>query len=104
MKMADKTAAGSACASSPSDFPPARPSSSPTRATNGYLIYSAAKNKYGERSQSLGKRLGRLKADLASMIDMYSYVDNKSIREPRPSQSGENSPKPALIARTALIS
>ena len=29
-----------------------------------YLIPSAAKNKYGERSQPLGKRFGRLKTDL----------------------------------------
>ncbi len=31
---------------------------------DGYLIHSTAKNKYGERSQPLGKRFGRLKADL----------------------------------------
>ncbi len=30
----------------------------------GYLIYSAAKNKYRERSQPIGKRFGRLKIDL----------------------------------------
>jgi hypothetical protein len=31
---------------------------------DGYLIFSNAKNKYGERSQPIGKRFGRLKTDL----------------------------------------
>jgi hypothetical protein len=31
---------------------------------DGYIIRSNAKNKYGERSQPLGKRFGRLKAEL----------------------------------------
>ena len=31
---------------------------------DGYLLHSAAKNKYGERSQPVGKRFGRLKSDL----------------------------------------
>lgn len=31
---------------------------------DGYLIHSNAKNKYGERSQPIGKRFGRLRADL----------------------------------------
>ncbi|HET7879631.1 MAG TPA: tyrosine-type recombinase/integrase [Acetobacteraceae bacterium] len=31
---------------------------------DGYLIHSTAKNKYGERSQPIGKRFGRLKSDL----------------------------------------
>jgi hypothetical protein len=33
---------------------------------DGYLIYSNARNKYGERSQPIGKRFGRLKTDLGS--------------------------------------
>jgi integrase len=32
--------------------------------SDGYLIHSAAANKYGERSQPIGKRFGRLKTDL----------------------------------------
>lgn len=31
---------------------------------DGYLIHSTAKNKYGERSQPIGKRFGRLKSEL----------------------------------------
>ena len=31
-----------------------------------YLIRSDAQNKYGERSQSIGKRFGRLKTSLGS--------------------------------------
>jgi integrase len=31
---------------------------------DGYLIHSEARNKYGERSQPIGKRFGRLKSDL----------------------------------------
>jgi len=31
---------------------------------NGYLLTSTAKNKYGERSQPIGKRFGRLKTRL----------------------------------------
>ncbi len=31
---------------------------------DGYLIVSNAKNKYGERSQPIGKRFGRLKTEL----------------------------------------
>jgi integrase len=31
---------------------------------DGYLIHSTARNKYGERSQPLGKRFGRLKTEL----------------------------------------
>jgi integrase len=31
---------------------------------DGYLIHSNARNKYGERSQPIGKRFGRLKSDL----------------------------------------
>jgi site-specific recombinase XerC len=64
MKMDDKTAAGDR-------FVPVHPKISALLDTlvkgagdYSYLIYSAAKNKYGERSQPLGKRFGRLKTDL----------------------------------------
>jgi integrase len=73
MKMADKTAAGER-------FVPVHPAISrlldkliTDAGDDGYLIYSAAKNKYGERSQSLGKRLGRLKADLG-FDDRYVFL------------------------------
>jgi integrase len=64
MRMNDKTAAGDR-------FVPVHPEIIglldkliKNAGDDGYLIYSAAKNKYGERSQPLGKRFGRLKADL----------------------------------------
>jgi integrase len=64
MRMADKTAAGDR-------FVPIHPEISGllTRLVKdaseyGYLIPSNARNKYGERSQPLGKRFGRLKAEL----------------------------------------
>jgi site-specific recombinase XerD len=64
MRMDDKTAAGDR-------FVPVHPKISPLidrlikgAGEDGYLIYSAAKNKYGERSQPIGKRFGRLKTDL----------------------------------------
>jgi integrase len=64
MKMVDKTAAGDR-------FVPIHPKLSKLidDAVNqadqsGYLIQSDAKNKYGERSQPLGKRFGRIKSGL----------------------------------------
>jgi integrase len=64
MRMDDKTAAGDR-------FVPVHPKISPLldklikdADNEGYLIRSNAKNKYGERSQPLGKRFGRLKTDL----------------------------------------
>jgi integrase len=64
MRMDDKTAAGDR-------FVPVHPKISGlidylirNADEDGYLIYSAAKNKYGERSQPIGKRFGRLKTDL----------------------------------------
>jgi integrase len=64
MRMADKTMSGDR-------FVPVHPKISglidrliKAAGEDGYLIYSAAKNKYGERSQPLGKRFGRLKTDL----------------------------------------
>jgi integrase len=64
MRMDDKTAAGDR-------FVPVHPEISSlidrliqNADEDGYLIYSAAKNKYGERSQPIGKRFGRLKTDL----------------------------------------
>jgi integrase len=64
MRMDDKTAAGDR-------FVPVHPKIAPLLDTlikgagaDGYLIYSAARNKYGERSQPLGKRFGRLKTEL----------------------------------------
>jgi site-specific recombinase XerD len=64
MRMADKTAAGDR-------FVPVHPKIA--RLVNrlikgadadGYLIHSKARNKYGERSQPIGKRFGRLKTAL----------------------------------------
>ena len=64
MRMDDKTAAGDR-------FVPVHPKIATlidrlikTAPADGYLIPSAAKNKYGERSQPIGKRFGRLKTDL----------------------------------------
>lgn len=64
MRMDDKTAAGNR-------FVPVHPKVSGLLDTlikmaddEGYIIHSKAKNKYGERSQPLGKRFGRLKSDL----------------------------------------
>lgn len=64
MRMDDKTAAGDR-------FVPVHPKISALvkRLIKGadskdYLIHSAAKNKYGERSQPVGKRFGRLKTSL----------------------------------------
>jgi len=64
MRMDDKTAAGDR-------FVPVHPKIATlidrlikTAPADGYLILSAAKNKYGERSQPIGKRFGRLKTDL----------------------------------------
>jgi integrase len=64
MRMVDKTAAGDR-------FVPVHPRISGLldRLINsadeaGYLIHSTAKNKYGERSQPIGKRFGRLKSAL----------------------------------------
>ena len=64
MRMNDKTAAGDR-------FVPVHPKISilldkliKDAGRDDYLIFSAAKNKYGERSQPLGKRFGRLKTDL----------------------------------------
>jgi integrase len=64
MRMNDKTAAGDR-------FVPIHPEISrlldnliQDAGEDGYLIFSAAKNKYGERSQPIGKRFGRLKTDL----------------------------------------
>jgi integrase len=61
MRMDDKTAAGDR-------FVPVHPEISrlldkltKDAGDDGFLIYSAAKNKYGELSQPLGKRFGRLK-------------------------------------------
>ncbi len=64
MKMNDKTAAGDR-------FIPVHPQISrlldeliQDADSEGYLIHSNAKNKYGERSQPLGKRFGHLRTDL----------------------------------------
>ena len=64
MRMDDKTAAGDR-------FVPVHPKISVLLDTlildarsDGYLIQSEARNKYGERSQPLGKRFGRLKTIL----------------------------------------
>jgi site-specific recombinase XerD len=64
MRMADKTVAGDR-------FVPVHPKISrltdrlvQDAGPDGYLIHSTAKNKYGERSQPIGKRFGRLKSDL----------------------------------------
>jgi integrase len=61
MRMDDKTAAGDR-------FVPVHPEIgrlldklTKDAGDDGFLIYSAARNKYGERSQPLGKRFGRLK-------------------------------------------
>jgi integrase len=64
MRMADKSVAGDR-------FVPVHPKISrmidrlaKDAGPDGYLIHSTAKNKYGERSQPIGKRFGRLKTDL----------------------------------------
>jgi integrase len=64
MRMDDKTAAGDR-------FVPIHPKISTLldrlikgAGADGYLIPSAAQNKYGERSQPLSKRFGRLKSDM----------------------------------------
>jgi hypothetical protein len=64
MRMNDKTAAGDR-------FVPVHPQISllldkliKDAGHDGYIIPSNAKNKYGERSQPLGKRFGRLRTDL----------------------------------------
>jgi integrase len=64
MRMDDKTAAGDR-------FVPVHPKISGLLDTlikaadeDGYIIHSNAKNKYGERSQPLGKKFGRLKSEL----------------------------------------
>lgn len=64
MRMVDKTAAGDR-------YVPVHPKVGDLlkkliekSGTDGYLIGSDAKNKYGERSQPLGKRFGRLKTEL----------------------------------------
>ena len=64
MRMDDKTAAGDR-------FVPEHPKISrlldrlmKDADDQGYLIHSTAANKYGERSQPIGKRFGRLKSDL----------------------------------------
>jgi integrase len=64
MRMTDKTAAGDR-------FVPVHPRITGlikqlTKQANekDYLIHSTAENKYGERSQPIGKRFGRLKTDL----------------------------------------
>ena len=64
MRMTDKTAAGDR-------FVPVHPQISGLidrlikgADNEGFLIHSTAKNKYGERSQPIGKRFGRLKTDL----------------------------------------
>ena len=64
MRMVDKTAAGDR-------FVPMHPKLAKLidhaikhADRSGYLIHSDARNKYGERSQPIGKRFGRLKTDL----------------------------------------
>jgi integrase len=64
MRMADKTVAGDR-------FVPVHPKITSLldrlikgADAEGYLIHSDAKNRYGERSQPVGKRFGRLKTDL----------------------------------------
>jgi hypothetical protein len=64
MRMADKTTAGDR-------FVPVHPKIARLvdrlikgADADGYLIWSTARNKYGERSQPIGKRFGRLKTDL----------------------------------------
>jgi integrase len=64
IRMSDKTAAGDR-------FVPVHPRISALidqlikhADPDGYLIHSDARNKYGERSQPIGKRFGRLKSDL----------------------------------------
>jgi integrase len=64
MRMVDKTAAGDR-------YVPVHPRIAglldrliANADADGYLIHSNARNKYGERSQPIGKRFGRLKSDL----------------------------------------
>ena len=64
MKMNDKTAAGDRFVPLHSKITRLIDKLIKDAGDGGYLIYSAAKNKYGERSQPLGKRFGRLKTDL----------------------------------------
>jgi integrase len=64
MRMDDKTAAGDRFVPLHSKITRLIDKLIKDAGDGGYLIYSAAKNKYGERSQPLGKRFGRLKTDL----------------------------------------
>jgi integrase len=64
MKMNDKTAAGDRFVPLHSKITRLIDKLIKDVGDGGYLIHSAAKNKYGERSQPLGKRFGRLKTDL----------------------------------------
>jgi integrase len=64
MRMDDKTAAGDRFVPIHSEISGVIDQLSQDAGQDGYLIASNAKNKYGERSQPIGKRFGRLKTDL----------------------------------------
>ena len=65
LRLGDKTAAGGRDVPGPSGISSLiEPTYQQGAGEDGYLIASAAKNKYGERSQPIGKRFGRLKTEL----------------------------------------
>jgi hypothetical protein len=63
MRMDDKTTTGNRFVPIHSEISGLIDQLSQDAERDGYLIASNAKNKYGERSQPIGKRLGRLKTD-----------------------------------------
>ena len=64
MRMVDKTVAGDRCIPVHPKISRLLKELSGKADSNGYLIPSDAKNKYGERSQPIGKRFGRLKTSM----------------------------------------
>jgi integrase len=79
MRMADKTAAGDR-------FVPVHPKISAVldrlikgAGGDGYLIHSTARNKYGERSQPIGKRFGRLKTNLGFDTRLVFHSIRKTV-------------------------
>jgi integrase len=64
MRMTDKTQAGDRHVPVHSEIDALIKNLAATSDKDGYLIPSDAKNKYGERSQPIGKRFGRLKTQL----------------------------------------
>ena len=48
-------------------------------ATGQYLISGLSFNKYGDRSNAIGKRFGKLKKDLGTALIMYSTPSEKAL-------------------------